>query len=94
MINYNTIIVINFIALVKHLWYLCREALIKETDTMARVALPYKLQVWLPDTLRDALKDLAQAERMTLQDLIVSVLDEAVKRPRLPERQRRDALTA
>jgi hypothetical protein len=48
---------------------------------MATVTLPYRLQVWLPQELRKQLKDLAHAQGITLQDLVVNVLEDALHDP-------------
>ena len=61
---------------------------------MATVTLPYKLQVWLPDELRKQLKDLARQHDMTLQNLVVTVLEDATSHPPAAldqARQRREA---
>jgi hypothetical protein len=48
---------------------------------MDTVTLPYKLQIWLSDPLRDALKDLACAQGLPLQKLVVAILEHAVAHP-------------
>lgn len=39
---------------------------------------PYRLQIFLPEPVREALKDLAHEERQTLQGLVVTWLLEKI----------------
>jgi len=48
---------------------------------MDSVTLPYKLQIFMPETLREDLKDLARARGLTLQKLVVTVLQRTVEEP-------------
>jgi hypothetical protein len=62
---------------------------------MDTVTLPYKLQVFIPETLREDLKDLARARGISLQKLVATVLHHTVEQPPdylVAERQRRDPL--
>jgi hypothetical protein len=64
---------------------------------MDTVTLPYKLQVWLPTQLREDLKDLARERGLTLQTLVVTILQSAITDPPTalaPERPRRTPVRA
>ena len=40
---------------------------------------PYRLQIFLPETMRDALRDIAHEERMSLQQLVAGWLLEKIR---------------
>lgn len=50
---------------------------------MAATTLPYKLQVFVPDDLRHALKSLAYEEHTSLQKLVTAALELAVRHEEL-----------
>ena len=62
---------------------------------MATISLPYKLQVYIPEDLRYELKTLAHEKNVTLQELVNTVLRDAVTHaPKDEKRQRRAAVSA
>lgn len=60
---------------------------------MATISLPYKLQVFIPDDLRQDLKDLAHAQKVTLQELVNTALRDTVKDRKQPKRERHAAVS-
>lgn len=50
---------------------------------MATTTLPYKLQVFVPDDLRHALKSMAYEEHTSLQRLVIAALELAVRHQEL-----------
>lgn len=50
---------------------------------MAAMTLPYKLQVFMPDDLRHALKSMAYEEHTSLQKLVIAALELAVRHEEL-----------
>lgn len=62
---------------------------------MATISLPYKLQVFIPNDLRQNLKALAHKQGISLQTLVNEVLTEAVANSNEEqERRRREAVSA
>jgi hypothetical protein len=57
------------------------KAIFHRGGTMDAVTYPYKLQIFVPESLREDLKDLARARGLSLQKLVVTVLYHTVLDP-------------